>query len=190
MQKDLPLDLEECIHFHGHLCPGLTIGYLASKICMHQTKWKRAGDEELVCIAMNDGCAVDAVQYLTGCTLGKGNLILQDYGKIVFIFLSRGKNNLGNGIRISLKETPRWKKNKQSHAISKEEAALRMLKIPEGRLFKVKKLNKYPIPERARIFPSQTCASCKELTMEPRLRVQDGKFLCPECSPANYTRGW
>lgn len=38
-------------------------------------------DEEMVAIVENDSCAVDAIQVLTGCTLGKGNLIFRDYGK-------------------------------------------------------------------------------------------------------------
>ena len=71
MNKAIPADLEQCIDFHGHLCPGIIIGYRAAKIAMEKVKFKKARDEEVVCIAMTDGCAVDAIQYLTRCTLGK-----------------------------------------------------------------------------------------------------------------------
>jgi hypothetical protein len=37
----------------------------------------------------NDSCAVDAVQVMTGCTFGKGNLIFRDYGKQAYTFMSR-----------------------------------------------------------------------------------------------------
>ncbi len=190
MKKEIPAALQECITFHGHLCPGLTIGYLATQIGMRSMKLKRAADEELVCIAMSDGCAVDAIQYLTGCTLGKGNLIFQDYGKMVFLFLRRTKDNFGNGIRIALKGFPQRKTSSRSKSLSKEEAALSMLKIHKERLFTVQRLKKYPIPEQARIFSSRPCASCAEPTMEPRLRVRDGKLLCPECYHDEYSRGW
>ena len=93
MNKDMPLDLEQCIDFHGHLCPGIIIGYKVAKIAMEKMKFKKARDEEVVCISMTDGCAVDAIQYLTRCTLGKGNLIFQDYGKMVFLFLKRKKGS-------------------------------------------------------------------------------------------------
>ena len=42
----------------------------------------RAEDEELVSIAENDACGVDALRCVTGCTFGKGNLIFRDYGRI------------------------------------------------------------------------------------------------------------
>ena len=44
-------------------------------------------------------CGVDAIQFLTGCTFGKGNLIHKDYGKMVFSFYDRWK---GTGFRMLL----------------------------------------------------------------------------------------
>ncbi len=34
-------------------------------------------------------CGVDAIQFITGCTFGKGNLIHKDYGKNAFSFYRR-----------------------------------------------------------------------------------------------------
>lgn len=95
MKKDLPADLKACIDFHGHLCSGVIIGYKVAKIAMDEMRFKKTRDEEVVCISMTDGCAVDAIQYLTRCTLGKGNLMLKDYGKMVFLFLKRKHGGLG-----------------------------------------------------------------------------------------------
>ena len=49
----------------------------------------RAEDEELVAIVENDACGVDALQCVTGCTFGKGNLLFHDYGKHVYTIYSR-----------------------------------------------------------------------------------------------------
>lgn len=190
MEQTIPSDLTACIDFHGHLCPGLTIGYLASKIGMKKMKWKRAADEELICVVMSDGCAVDAVQYMTGCTLGKGNLIFQDYGKMVFIFLKRKRGTLEKGLRLSFQPPASMKRMRRSKKITKEKVALSMLSMPEEKLFTMHRLKKYSVPEHAKIFPSQKCSSCGELTMEPRLTVHDGKLLCQECAPEGYSRGW
>ena len=190
MEHTIPDDLAACIEFHGHLCPGLTIGYLASKVGMKKMKWKRAEDEELICVVMSDGCAVDAVQYMAGCTLGKGNLIFKDYGKMVFIFLKRKGGAFEKGIRLSFKMPSSMKKMRKSKNTSKEKVALSMLSMPEEELFTMNRLKKYSVPERAKLFPSQKCSSCGELTMEPRLTVHDGKFLCQECAPEGYSRGW
>jgi len=74
-------DLQRAVIFHGHFCPGLAIGYRAAQIAMDALRTDRAEDEELVAIVENDSCAVDAVQVLSGCTFGKGNLIFRDHGK-------------------------------------------------------------------------------------------------------------
>jgi len=190
MGKTLPTDLVACIDFHGHLCPGIVVGYQAAKIAMKKMKWGKAEDEELVCISMTDGCAVDAIQYLTRCTLGKGNLIFYDYGKMVFIFLKRRNGGSGTGIRLSLQTQSKWKKMKRSKQTTREKVSLDLLEVSEDKLFKIQKLKDYSIPERARIFPSHKCDSCGELTMEPRLRMSEGKLLCPECAPGYYSRGW
>jgi len=190
MTQNLSGDLKDCIAFHGHLCPGLTIGYLASKIALKKIQWRRAEDEELICVTMSVGCGVDAVQLMTGCTLGKGNLIFQDYGKMVFIFLRRKHDKLEKGLRLSFQPPSSMKMMKRSKHTSREKVSSSLLAIPIEKLFNVRYVKDYPLPERAKIFPSQKCSVCGELTMEPRLRVCAGKLLCPECAPQGYVGGW
>ena len=43
-------DFERCIVFHGHVCPGLAIGYRAAKAGMEWLGEQRAEDEEIVCV--------------------------------------------------------------------------------------------------------------------------------------------
>jgi len=68
------------VRFHGHLCPGLAIGYRMTRAALAALGAGRAEDEDLVAVVENDACGVDAVQYLSGCTFGKGNLIFRDVG--------------------------------------------------------------------------------------------------------------
>jgi formylmethanofuran dehydrogenase subunit E len=92
-------DFKRCERFHGHVCPGLAIGYQASKAALGWLEENRAVDEEIVVIVENDACCVDAIQVMTGCTFGKGNFIFKDHGKMVFTFFSR---NTGKGVRVSM----------------------------------------------------------------------------------------
>ncbi len=92
------IDLREVIQFHGHLCPGLALGYRVAKAALRELKADRPGDEEVIAVVENDSCAVDAIQYITGATFGKGNLIFRDYGKHVYTFYNR---RTGLGVRIS-----------------------------------------------------------------------------------------
>ena len=92
-------DFKRCEAFHGHVCGGLAIGYVAATAGLAWLKENRALDEELVAIVETDACCVDAIQVLTGCTLGKGNLLYRDYGKMVFTFFNR---RTGQGVRLSM----------------------------------------------------------------------------------------
>src|SRR5574340_1287646 len=93
---------DEVVNFHGHSCPGLALGYRVSLRTLREFKG-RALDEELVAIVENNSCAVDAVQVMTGCTFGKGNLIFKDYGKQVYTFMKRPS---GKAVRIAIDWTP------------------------------------------------------------------------------------
>ena len=88
--------------FHGHICPGSAIGYKAAEAAFNELKSDRSADEELVAIIENDSCAVDAVQVVTGCTFGKGNLIFMDHGKQVYTFITRDNED---AVRVSLKSS-------------------------------------------------------------------------------------
>ena len=92
--------IEEATRFHGHFCPGLMIGYRAAQIALRELNVERAEDEELIAICETDACGVDGVQVVTGCTVGKGNLIRRDWGKQVFTF---GRRSDGKMLRVALR---------------------------------------------------------------------------------------
>ncbi|HBC95099.1 MAG TPA: formylmethanofuran dehydrogenase, partial [Pelotomaculum sp.] len=71
-----------------------------SKAALAELAAIRAMDEELVAIVENDACGVDAVQALTGCSLGKGNLLYRDHGKQVYTFVCRDS---GRAARIAVR---------------------------------------------------------------------------------------
>jgi len=88
-KRELPEDLQKCVEFHGHICPGLIYGYRVAKEAMRLMNLSRSRDEEVVAVCENDSCAVDALQVLLGTVAGKGNLIISDFGKNAYTVLSR-----------------------------------------------------------------------------------------------------
>ncbi|MEW5898620.1 MAG: FmdE family protein [Bacillota bacterium] len=197
-------DWEKAVEFHGHSCPGLAIGYRVAKVALRELAESRAADEELVAIVENDACGVDAVQVLTGCTLGKGNLLFRDYGKHVFTFVCR---NSGKAVRISIRGNG-WRRDSEDSrelrekvfsgtATPEEEELFRrrqeerihhILEVPEEEFCTVQHINA-ELPPKARIFSSVTCAFCGEPVAEARARVREGKFACIPCA-GEYSRGW
>jgi formylmethanofuran dehydrogenase subunit E len=187
---------QRCVDFHGHVCPGLAIGYRAAIAAMRWLDENRAEDEDLVAVVENDACGVDAFQVLTGCSFGKGNLIHKDYGKQAFSLLARRS---GKGVRIALKDGALWLDN--------EHRAL-MQKIREGtatkeeqQTFKARHRAKSEailgaafeglfdlqpttdeIPAKAVIEPSERCGACGEPTMPSKMVDEDGKRVCRGCA--------
>ncbi len=82
--------IEKTIAFHGHSCPGLVIGIRAAELALQ--KLAHVNAEDFAAVVETDMCGVDAIQFLTGCTFGKGNLIRIDYGKMAFSFYDRSKH--------------------------------------------------------------------------------------------------
>jgi formylmethanofuran dehydrogenase subunit E len=196
---------DEAVEFHGHACPGLALGYKAAAYAMDALRAGRSDDEELVCIVENDACGVDAIQVVAGCSVGKGNLILRDFGKHAYTFVDRKYNR---AIRIVQRAEPVVQRidpvasalrekvmgGTASPAEQKEfherQAGViaKILGMPVEELFLVKEV-KPEIPGRAQIFASVPCASCGEMVAEHRARVRNGKSVCIPCA-GEYGRGW
>ncbi len=49
-------DLKKCADFHGHICPGLILGYKAAKKGLDMLNEQRAEDEEMAAIVETDAC--------------------------------------------------------------------------------------------------------------------------------------
>lgn len=188
--------LGDCVNFHGHLCPGLALGYKASVFAIRSLGEKRSEDEEIVAMVENDSCFLDAVQVITGCTLGKGNLLIRDYGKMVLSLVSRKS---GTGIRVSLRaELPSLDERiheileriRKGQASSEEKRifqdyqkkrAFLILSSPTEEIFSFMKIDIDP-PEYARIMRSERCEVCFEPTLVTRIVNFSGKRVCIPCS--------
>ncbi|MEJ2313422.1 MAG: FmdE family protein [Nitrospirota bacterium] len=186
--------LDDVSEFHGHVCPGLAIGYRVARFAMGKLGPK-AEDEELVAVVENDSCAVDAVQVLTGCTFGKGNLIHRDYGKQVYTFMKRPS---GEALRVSVEwVTPeeteeekeaweRYMKGDRSEDVltvvhrRKSRKIEAIMNASDEDLFAVS-WPEVELPPEARIYRSVRCELCGEKVMEPRARLREGKTVCIPC---------
>ena len=189
------MDFDDTVKFHGHACPGLAIGYRVATFALEELGL-RARDEELVAIVENNSCAVDAIQFICGCTFGKGNLIFKDFGKHVYTFIRRPHSE---ALRIAVKWEPpaddpeteaMWKKYSEGDrspevsTVVQDRKTRRMKDVLEkaaSELFDVKRIIP-EMPEPARIFQSIVCSSCGEKVMETRTRDVGGKVVCIPCA--------
>lgn len=168
------MEYSDILSFHGHSCPGLAIGYRMTAAALHALGVARSGDEELVAIVENDACGVDALQYLSGCTFGKGNLLFRDYGKNVYTLFSRTS---GRGIRVVFHGRGVPDGLRESRAGFAEY----LMQCPDAAIIDLQPAV-HDMPESARIRNSAVCSCCREYVMESRLHEVDGRSLCIPCS--------
>lgn len=192
------------VDFHGHVCPGLAIGFSAARAAMAWLKEYRAVDEDLVAIVETDACGADAIQVLTGCTFGKGNFIFRDHGKNVYSLVSRRS---GRGVRVSLRSGAFQPSERHLELIEKvrtdaatqqersefrslhEQRSREILEKDQSELFKIEP-TEIDLPPKAAIEWSGICDQCGEPTMASKLRQSGDSRLCRNCvGSGGETRG-
>lgn len=111
-----------------------------------------------------------------GCTFGKGNLQLRDYGKQVYTVHARTR---GAGVRVV------YHGRGVPAGISgdRERLLAWILAAPPEDIVTVSAAPPL-VPERAQIRRSVPCATCGESVMETRVREVEGRPLCIPCAEA------
>ncbi|PKL60411.1 MAG: formylmethanofuran dehydrogenase [Methanomicrobiales archaeon HGW-Methanomicrobiales-4] len=187
---------EEAAEFHGHVCPGLSSGYQVAIAAMKALGVSRPKDEELVAIAETDACGVDAIQVVTGCTAGKGNLIVHDYGKHVFTFYCRKSDRavrVSNSLEEFMPRKPEMDELRpkvfSGTATAEEQKTFydmmrqvseAILQAPPEKVVQVEEVSMKP-PQKARIFTSIPCGCCGEMVADAKTREHEGKRICMPC---------
>lgn len=166
---------ETCVQFHGHACGGLTIGYKAACYAAELLELTFSSNEQVVCIAENDACGVDAIQALLGCSIGKGNLLFHMRGKQAFSFYNRVT---GKSVRLVLRPRPEGMTREESFAYYQAQEPADLFDVKPATI---------PLPEKAKLFDSYRCACCGEVTGANWIRLVGGQKLCLDCA-GSYDR--
>ncbi len=182
--------LEESVRTHGHLCPGQVLGVRMSMLGLKLTGIVNPKDKDrkkLIVYVEIDRCATDAIQSVTGCSLGKRSLKFLDFGKMAATFVNL---ETGNAVRIIAKEESKDKaKNYFPEIEDKYKCQLEAYKImPDEELFEWKEVE-VRIPEEdmpGRPLRRIKCNKCGEYVQDKRDVTIDGKLLCKACANGAY----
>ena len=138
-----------------------------------------AEDEEVVAVVETDMCGVDAIQFLLGCTFGKGNLIHRDYGKNAYTVFRRSD---GKAVRIS--ERPGTRRPPEPEPESEDEfferqrqRVERILTAPIDELYQVR-----PVTRRLRARPASSPRSTAPPAARPPWRPVSGASTVKSCA--------
>ncbi len=193
-EKKSELDFEgllnESVKIHGHLCPGQVLGVRLSMLGLKLTGItdpKGKDRKNLVVYVEIDRCATDAIQSVTGCSLGKRSLKFLDFGKMAAAFVNL---ETGKAVRILAKEESKDKaKNYIPDIEDKYKCQLEAYKImPDDELFEWAEV-KVEIPEEdmpGRPTRRIKCEKCGEHVQDNRDVSIEGKLFCKACAEGAY----
>jgi len=182
--------LQESVKMHGHLCPGQILGVKMSMLGLMEsgiTDPKGKDRKSIIVFVEMDRCATDAIQSVTGCSLGHRTMKFMDYGKMAATFANLKTEK---AVRVIAKEESRLKAKEFFPGVRDRYAAqleaYRIMSYDE--LFDVievkVKINLEDMPGRP--IRRIKCDSCGEYVQDSREVYRDGKVLCRPCANSGY----
>lgn len=184
-----PKTVELATALHGHLAPGIAIGLRMSELALSRLNTDR-GDKHLIGISETARCLADAIQAATGCTLGHGNAVVEDYGKLA---ITIADTRDGSGIRVALRDSATsisplmdiWMM-RQRRLTKEEEKTLGslLLEADEG-YFDIKEV-RVRMGQRFENSRIIRCTSCDELIPEKLSIRHEEKSYCKPCYGEGY----
>lgn len=178
--------LHEAVAFHGHLCPGQVLGtrmVLAGCAALKIVEPKEM-KKGLVIFVEIDRCATDAIQALTGCSLGKRTLKHLDYGKMAATFADVPR---GEAVRVVARDDARDRVRLYAPGETEPRAAqiLAYRVMPDDELLAVQRVAILPgWLDRKRVRAH--CQRCGEGVNYGLEVVQNGLTLCRSCFGGGY----
>jgi formylmethanofuran dehydrogenase subunit E len=178
--------VREAVAFHGRLCPGQVLGVRMAVAGCHALGFDhpRQAGQRLVVLVEIDRCLSDAIQAVTGVSLGKRTLRLVDHGKAAATFVD---SITGAAVRIAAREEAR----ELARFVAPTEPDVRRAqaaaygRLAEARLLKIDAVTVDPAwlaDSRARV----RCEACGEGVNHQREVRAGGRTLCRACAGERY----
>lgn len=190
MDEDLESLLKECSRIHGHLCAGQVLGVRMSLLGLRRIGIgdpKGADRKKILVFVEMDRCATDAVQSVTGCSLGRRTMKFMDFGKMAATFVNLEQ---GTAVRVLAREESRQRaKALFPHIQNKYAGQLQAYRtMGDTELFEVMPVEVQLRPEDmpGRPLTRVRCDACGEHVQDGREVRHEGVVLCKACSGSGY----
>lgn len=196
----VPVPLLNIVYYHGHLCPELAVGYRVGLVAQKELGLTRETAKDFFVLAENMTSAIDALQFMTGCTIGNQNFFAYDLGKHVYYFGSfpAGSEPRQEALRVALinpivdlscqgEIEKRIVAGRASAADLEEyqqaidDAVREILSIPDESLFVKSRVSLRP-PQTACRRDYIKCSCCGEVVAVQKTVVGEDELLCQVCA--------
>jgi molybdopterin-guanine dinucleotide biosynthesis protein MobB len=181
--------LRECSSIHGHSCAGQVLGArMAITGCRELGIDEPKGCKKLIVCVEMDRCATDAIQAVTGCSLGRRTLKFLDYGKMAATFINSDTNE---AIRILARDDARNLASSYCPDAANPREAQKSAyeKMPDAVLFSVRQVKPKIAEENMPGFRGGRvyCDACGEGINFRREIRRAGQTLCIPCAESAHS---
>jgi formylmethanofuran dehydrogenase subunit E len=177
--SDFDVYLKKVGEFHGHVCAGIALGTRMSLAAMNELGMKPGvKNKNLIVYAETDRCMTDAVQIVTGCSLGRRSLKYIDYGKFAATFVNL---DTGKAVRATIRDY-----FKGNAAI--EETLKKLSCISDADLVSLQEVT-VSVPEAdlpGKPRQKTVCTACGERVVDGREVIKENQTLCRACAHGTY----
>ena len=182
--------LDASVKIHGHLCPGQVLGVRMAMYGLDaiQIDDPKGRDRKKLCLFVEiDRCATDALQSVTGCSLGHRTMKFRDYGKMAATFVNLAT---GKAVRVVAREDSKVKAKAYFPEIEdKYRCQLEAYKrMPAAELFS-RQWVRVDIADQdmpGRPLSRVQCQGCGEYVQDRREVYENGKIVCRPCADGGY----
>jgi formylmethanofuran dehydrogenase subunit E len=172
--------LQKAKEFHGEICPGIVMGTRMTIAGMRELDMDPlTSTHDLIVYVEIDRCATDAIQAITGVSLGHRSLKYMNYGKFAATFIN---TQTGKAVRVSsLPKNPNQPKDMK-------EVAKMICNAPEEEIFTIQNVHVDIPKEDLPGLPTHKdiCSRCGEGIMDSKEIIIEGKVVCKNCAQGSY----
>lgn len=175
--------------FHGDVCAGIVMGTRIALAGLRELGMNPdERNRDLVVYVEIDRCMADAVQAVTGITMGHRTLKFKDYGKFAATFLDLSN---GKAVRVSAVDNPQPPQSDQKSDVERpdmNQMVEKLINVPEEELILIEEvevdIGEHDIPG----FPKfrAYCEECGDRVLDRREVIVDGRTLCKACAEGSY----
>ncbi len=182
--------LAESTKIHGHICAGQVIGVRMSIAALDWigiTDPKGADRKKLYVLVEIDRCATDAIQSVTGCSLGKRSLRWLDFGVMAATFVHLETNR---AVRVTAREEARALSEAYCPEVvekyQRQLEAYKVMPLDDLFVFQEVKVALRDCDMPGRPIRRVQCGKCGDWVQDCRELVRGGTTLCRACAGERY----
>ena len=182
--------LAESTRIHGHICAGQVIGVRMAMVALERIGIedpKGKDRKKLYVLVEIDRCATDAIQSVTGCSLGKRSLRWLDFGVMAATFVNLETNR---ALRVTAREEARALSESYCPEImdkyQRQLEAYKLMPLEELFVFQEVTVQIKDCDMPGRPLRRVQCSQCGDWVQDCRELETEGQVICRACAGERY----